>query len=133
MMADLQVAVRKWHGKHETKGGLLSVDIKHFAGPLPGYDSDLLCGVKRVSYSGDQSEAYEIVKSVGGSVRLSCDSTKKNVFETSIGDGSLVESLSYYAWAWTCDSESVVSQNLIRQIELSGCSTCRELYLEAAR
>jgi hypothetical protein len=38
MMADLQVAVRKWHGKHETKGGLLSVDIKHFAGPLPGYD-----------------------------------------------------------------------------------------------
>lgn len=128
----LEAAERKWRGKHSTNGGLLVVDIKDFAGPLPGYDSDRLCGVKRVSSSTDQSEAYEIFKSVGGTIRLSCEVTKKTVFEASIGSGSLVESLSGYAVAWTGDVGSAASINLDQQIGFSGCPRCRELYLKAA-
>ncbi len=42
---ELQAAEKKWQGEHKTNGGLLVVDIKHFAGHLPGCDCDRLCGV----------------------------------------------------------------------------------------
>ena len=132
MTGRLQAAVSKWQGKHETNGGLLVVDIKHFAGPLPGYDCDRLCGVKRVSSSADQSEAYEIFKSVGGTVTLSCDVTKKHVFEASIGRGSLVEFLSSCAVAWTDGGGGTQSKNLAQRIRSFGCFSCRKLRRKAA-
>lgn len=130
--SELEAAEKKWHGEHSTNGGLLTVDIKDFVGPLLGYDSDRLCGVRRVSRSADQSEAYEIFKSVGGTIRLSCDSTRESVFEASIGRGSLVESLSAYSVALTCNSSSAVSNNLAQRIDSVGCPVCRELYLGAS-
>jgi len=132
MTNDLGSTVQKWQGKHETKGGLLTVDINHFVGHLPGYDSDRLCGVKRVSKNTDEIEAYEIYKSTGGTVTLFCEESKKQVFEALLDKGSLVEFLSSCTVAWTAATESVLRENLDRKIELYGCARCKELFREAA-
>jgi hypothetical protein len=132
MTHKLRAAVSKWQGKHKTNGGVLSVDVRHFLGRLPVYDCPRLRGVERVNRSADLSEAYEVLKSVGGAVRLSCDFSKKCVFERCLGESPLVEFLSYCAEACTCEPRSAVSKLLAQQIRLSGCPTCDVLYLKAS-
>jgi hypothetical protein len=131
MTENLDSTVKKWEGKHETKGGLLTVDINHFAGHLPGYDSDRLCGVKQVSKNTDEFEAYEIYKSTGGTVTLSCEVSKKQVFEAFLDKGSLVEFLSSCTVAWTAPTASALHNNLHKKIELYGCTRCKELFRQA--
>jgi hypothetical protein len=130
MTDQLRVVARKRQGRYAVGNSFLFVNIKHFAGPLPGYDSDTLCGLKRVSSGADQNEAYEILKSAGGIATLTCDETKARVFESSIS-GSLVEFLSSCAVAWTNQLESAQSRNIAQGIELFGCSDCRKLYDKA--
>jgi len=134
MRTKLFEATTKWQGERETRGGILSVDIVHFAGHLPGYDRDSLCGVKVVSKPKDKNEAYEIIKSVGGKIALFCDTTRNYVLNSNLdsGSGSLVESLSYYAEEWTSKPKGNRSKHLTQQIRLYGCFLCDELYRKAS-
>lgn len=126
----LESTVQKWQGEHATNGGLLSVDVIHFVGYLPGYDSERLCGVKCVSQSSDPVEAYAVYKSTGGIITLSCDKSKEAIFEALI-EGSLVEFLSSCAIAWTSNTANELRKGLHSKIELYGCTSCKELYRTA--
>ena len=69
------------------------------------------------------------MKSVGGTVTLSCEEKNAYVFNASLS-GSLVEFLSSCAVAWTAHTGSTLRDNLAKQIELYGCTRCKELYCE---
>jgi len=132
MTDELKKTVNKWHGiPHHTCSGELSVNIQHFAGPLLGYDDDLLCGIQTQSKNSDPKEAYELVKISGGVVKFWCDSTKSAVFEADIGENCLVESLSNFAKSWTREPSSAPSINLAQNIEAKGCFLCKALYMNA--
>jgi len=131
MSDDLQNAVRKWLGMHNTNGGRLFIEIKHFAGPLLSYDDDILCGVRKLSKGADLNEAYELVKLSGGKVTLHCDCTGSPVFQADIGTNCLVEFLASCAVKWTSDAQSALTIALARDIETQGCSICRDLYLSS--
>lgn len=133
MTSALRSAVKKWNGRHVTRSGQLLVDIKHFSGPLFGYDDPLLCGIKTVSCSMDPQEAYELVKLNGGSLTLRCDVTGHPVFQADIGENCLVEFLSSCAVKWTCERSSVLTETLARTIDCHGCDTCRQLLASALR
>jgi hypothetical protein len=123
--------VKKWSGKHKTKSGLLSIEFKHFAGFIPGYDNELLCGIKTMSRSGDNREGYELIRLSDGIVTFQCEVTAQVVFSARIGTNCLVDFLSHCAQQLTLDPKSSLSSTLIRQIGFYGCGTCRELYRKA--
>jgi hypothetical protein len=129
MNKDLRNAVRKWQGKHKTPFGTLCVHVRHFAGPLLGYDDDLLCGIKTISTGRDTMEAYELMKLSGGRVILSCDYSEYPVVQADINSNCLVEFMASCAEDLTCKPTGTFSMNLARNIESHGCFVCRQLYL----
>lgn len=131
MTEKLRDTVKKWHGTHRTVGGQLCVEIRHFAGPLLGYDHDLLCGIRTQSKNSDEKEAYKLVKVSGGDVTLRCDSTDYPVIQAEIDKNCLVEFLSCCAVSWTCKPSSALSTTLAQNIEANGCFLCKELYMKA--
>jgi hypothetical protein len=132
MTGQLRTVVDKWQGGHQTSGGLLYVDIKHFAGPLLGYDDDQMCGIKTVHNKIDQKEAYELLKLSGGTVTFWCDHNRDQaVLQAPLDTNCIVEFLSACAIRWTSEPRSVLTENLARAIAARCCNTCRELFERA--
>ena len=131
MTEQLAKVVQKWEGKHGTASGQLIVGVRHFAGPLLGYDNDLLCGIQTSSTGGDADEAYELVKLSGGTVTMRCDVTDYPVFHADIDKNCLVEFLATCAVKWTWYPTSALSINLARKIEAHGCFLCQALFKNA--
>jgi hypothetical protein len=128
----LRNVVTNWSDDRRTKGGQLQVKFHHFAGPLFGYDNDLLCGIRRLSKGADLMEGYELVKLSGGEVSLRCDITLKPVIFLNIDASCLVEFLSNCAVEWTSNTPRTLARILKQSIESHGCATCMEFYLTAA-
>lgn len=128
MSDHLRATVLKWQGHHKTRKGTLRVNITHFAGPLLTYDAPLLCGLETASTSGDEQEAYELLKLSDGTVSFWCEQNKSEpVIQIPINDNCLVELLSACAISWTTRSESILTENLKGAIAARGCSACKEL------
>jgi hypothetical protein len=132
MRDELRSVVAKWSGDHRTRGGLLRVKFHHFAATLLGYDSELLCGIRTVSKSGDLMEGYELAKLSGGELSLVCDITLKPVIFLNIDASCLVEFLSNSAVEWTSNDPRTLARILREGIEARGCATCMRFYLTAA-
>jgi hypothetical protein len=130
MTTELQKTVTKWSGQHQTKSGMLEIQVRHFAGPMLGYDSDLLCGVRRLSKSSDDKEAYELKRVSEGTVSLYCDYTGQTIFNAAIGGNCLVEFLSSCAVDWTSKPFGALSKNIVNQIHINGCFVCKDLCLK---
>ncbi len=118
----------KWQGDHKTPTGTLRVNITHFAGSLPTYDSPILRGLEVASTSQNDQEAYEMLKLSNGTLSFWCEQNKTEpVVQIPIQGNCLVEMMSACAVSWTTESESVLTHILKTLIAGRSCDICKAL------
>jgi Zn ribbon nucleic-acid-binding protein len=128
MSDHLRATASKWQGDHKTPTGTLRINITHFAGSLPTYDSPILRGVEVTSTSQDDQEGYEMLKLSDGTVSFWCEQDKTEpVIQIPVQDTCLVEMMSACAVSWTTKSESILTQSLKTSIAGRSCPICKAL------
>jgi len=123
----LTEAVDKWGGRRKNAVPGLSISIHHFAGYLPGYDSDMRCGIRRTSFGHSPKESYELVKYSKGKVRFVCKSSKPRIAFASFEDTCFVEFLASCAFSLTNQSSGSFINSIQSGVDIHGCDLCKEL------
>jgi hypothetical protein len=124
----------KWQGDHKTPTGTLRINITHFAGSLPTYDTPILRGLDVASTSQDDEEAYEMLKLSDGTLSFWCEQNQRApVIQIPIQDNCLVEMMSACAVSWTTKSKSILTRTLERAIASRSCQVCKALLQKIVR
>lgn len=126
MSPALQAAVTKWTGERKYGAPKLSLSIEHFAGHLPGYDSDRRCGIRRTSLGYDPKENYDLVKYTKGKIRIVCKPSRKRIAFAQLEETCLVQFLAYLALSLTNEASGALLQSIRSGIDLYGCDLCKE-------
>ena len=128
MSDHLRATASKWQGDHKTPTGTLRINITHFAGSLPTYDSPILRGLDVASTSQDDQEAYEMLKLSDGTLSFWCEQNQSGpVIQIPIQENCLVEMMSACAVSWTTKSKSVLTRSLKASTAGRSCQICKAL------
>jgi hypothetical protein len=124
---ELRSVIRKWRGQVSTRNGEIRVQFEHFAGPWLAYDNAQMCGIKKVSKGSSETEAYELVKVNGGTVKFWCSKRRRPIMQVPLGANCVAEFLSSCAIKWTTCPSSILTRNLELAAERWRCDTCGTL------
>ena len=128
MTSELKAATKRWGRARRNDAPGLSIMIEHFAGHLPGYDSDRRCGIKRTSYDRDPEKTYDLVKHTTGKVRFLCNRSKPRIAFAEIERQCLVEYLSNLAFWLTNKPKGLIISSIQFGVESRGCERCKQSF-----
>jgi hypothetical protein len=133
MTSELKAATKRWGGARRNGAPGLSITIEHFAGHLPGYDSDRRCGIKRTSYGRDPQKTYDLVKHTTGKVRFLCNRSKPRVAFAEIERQCLVEYLSNLAFWLTNKPTGLLTSSIQFGVESRECERCKQCFSQVRK
>lgn len=133
MTLELHEATKRWGGTRRNGAPRLSIAIVHFAGHLPGYDSDRMCGIKRTSHSRNPQENYDLIKHATGKVRFVCSRSKPRIAFGQLERQCFVEYLSSVAFWLTNSPSGSIVKSIQSGVESHGCERCRECFIQVRK